>query len=184
MAEGVDGDGLAGFEADGLAVAAQGDRALADDVGGVGVEIHHHTGVLIDTQDETSVRQFGLEHGEAPLTEIAEARVVVAALGVVVMRDDRNVQADLRQHVEPVQPVRVESDLVDLVHGHGRPAERQCRCRREHDRAAGAQLVGDGAGDGSVAPLLEREGRAAGAGEHPVGRTDLGDAPLDGNRVT
>ena len=156
-AEGVDGDGLAGLDAHRLAVAAQRDGALADDLGGVGIEIHHDTGVLVDAEYETSVRQRWLEHGQAPLAQVAEPGVVVAALGVVVVWDHRNVEANLCEHVEAVQPVRVDADLVDLVDGHGRPPERERRRRREHDRSARAQLLADRIGDRRAAPLAERD---------------------------
>ncbi len=119
-AEDVDGDGLAGLDAHRHAVAAQRDGALADDLGGVGVEIDDDAGVLVDAEDEHPVGQRRLQHGEASLAEVAEPGVVVAALLVVVVRNHGDVEPDLAQDVEPVDPVRVRADLVDLVHGHRR----------------------------------------------------------------
>ena len=182
-AEVVEGDRLAGVEAGGFASAAQGDGALADDLGGVGVEVDHDAGVLVDAEDEASLRQFGLEHREASLAQVAEARVVVAALGVVVVRDDGDVEADLGEHVEALEPVRVGAHLVHLVDRDGDLAQRQRRGGREDDGATRTKLLGDRIGDRRVPPLCECVRRTAGPGEHPVRGSDLRDAALDGNGV-
>ena len=110
-----------------VAVAPQCDGTLADDLGGVGVEIHDDAGVLVDAEHEAAFGQLGLEHRQTPLAQVAEPGVVIAALGIVVVRNHRHVQPDLGEDVEPVEPVRVDAHLVDLVDGNGRPSDRERR---------------------------------------------------------
>ncbi len=116
--------------------------------------------------------QHALHHREPPLAEITEARVVRAALGVVVVRDDhaRALEAGRAHEIEPVEPVHGMTDLVDLVHRNAEAAERQRRRAREHDRAALGELGGERLGHRRAAPDRERVRRAARPGEHEAGR--------------
>ena len=63
--------------------------------------------------------QLPLQHPQPALAHVAEAGVVVAALGVVVVGDDRGPQAGRRP--EQVEPVAASAGrlahLVDLVDG-------------------------------------------------------------------
>ena len=53
----------------------------------------HEHGVLVDAEHPGILGKHPLHHGQSPLAEVAEARVVRAALGVVVVRDDGGLQA-------------------------------------------------------------------------------------------
>ena len=78
------------------------DRHVAqpEDRAGTGVEVHYERRVTVDAEDEDLRRQLVLEHPQPMLAEIAKARVVVAAFGVVVVRHDGHGQPDRRQQVQ------------------------------------------------------------------------------------
>ena len=169
----------AGLDASRYSVFAECDSALADDLGGIRIEVDDDAGVLVDPEYEHVVIEFGFEHCQAPLAEVALARVVVATLFVVVVRDDNDRKTDFAQHVEPVDPVRIGARLVDLVDRNRFPPKREGGGRREHDGTAVAELVGNGLRNWRIGPLAQRKGRTAGAGKDPVGCTDLRDGCFD-----
>ena len=123
----------------------------------------------IDAQHEVTRRQLLLQQSQAALAEVAEAGVVRAALGVVVVGDDRGVQAQVGQQVQAGQPGRVRADLVDLVDRDGVGAEGECRRAGERHEAAVGQLARQERGDLRGLPLAKRVARAARSGEHEVG---------------
>ena len=98
-----------------------------------------------------AVGQHRLEVPQPPLAHVAEAGVVVAALGVVVVGDDGRAQAGRRaEQVEPLEPVRVVADLVDLVDRDRDDAQgERGRARHRHDAAVG-ELLGERVRDRTV----------------------------------
>ena len=107
---------------------------------------------LSTPRTKTSARQRPFEHPQPSLAHVAEPGVVVAALGVVVVRDDRGPQTGrLAEQVEAVQPGRIRPDLVDLVDRDRRHAEGQRGGARHRDDAAVGQLPGEAAGIGPPA---------------------------------
>jgi len=59
--------------------------------------------VLVDSQDERLLRQVRFDHRQPALAQVAVAGVVVAALGVVVVRYDHGGQPGHPVHqVDPV----------------------------------------------------------------------------------
>ena len=112
----VQGDGLARLQHPLAALLAERDAAAAEDRRGVGVEVEDHAGVLVDAEHERAGGQLPLEPLQPGQTEVAEAGVVVAALGVVEVGDDGD-----------GQPERASA-------GRGRPTRRgrrrPCRSRR------------------------------------------------------
>ena len=82
--------------------------------------------MFVDTEYEGTGREKFLQNPQPPFTQVAKTCVVVATLGVVVVRDDRNREAERRQQVESIEPVRVRSGLVDFVNGDCADPEREC----------------------------------------------------------
>ena len=72
-------------------------------------------GVLVDAEDAGVVGELTFQLDESLFAQVAEAGVVVAAFGVVVVGDDRAADAGEGEDVETRQPVRRRADLVDLV---------------------------------------------------------------------
>ena len=93
LAERVDRDLAAAREDGAPAVDPDGDPAEAGDRGRPGLEVQHERRVAVDAEDEGAVGQGRLQHPQAPLAHVAEAGVVGAALGVVVVGDDGGPQA-------------------------------------------------------------------------------------------
>ena len=56
-------------------------------------EVEDAGGVLVDAQDAGLVGELALQFDESLLAQVAEAGVVVAAFGVVVVGDDRAADA-------------------------------------------------------------------------------------------
>ena len=153
-----------------LAGPPHGHDAVADHGRRASVEIEHAPRVLVDAEYPPGVRQLRLEDGQPPLAQIAEAGVVVAPLGVVVVGDDRHVGPEGAEQVEPVGPDRVGTHLVDLVHRHRVAAQREGGGAGEHHAPPVGQLVGEQIGHVGPGPLAQGVGGAAGPGEHPAGR--------------
>ena len=65
--------------------------------------------MFIDTEQECAVGEKCLHHLEPTFSEITEPSVVMATLGVVVMRNDCNRQTDWRQQIKTFEPVRIGS---------------------------------------------------------------------------
>ena len=99
-------------------------------------------------------------------------RVVGAALGVVVVRDDhtRALEAGRLHEIETVEPVHGLADLVDLVHRHAEASERQGRSAREHDGASLGELRGQGLRHRRSLPHRQRVRWAPRPGEDEAGR--------------
>ena len=94
------------------------------------VEVEDARCVLVDAENIDAVRELLLEHAQASLAHVTEARVVGATLCVVVVRYQRGAKPDGREQVQSLQPVRRLAHLVHLVHGqrdHAEPA--RCRAR-------------------------------------------------------
>ena len=135
-----------------------------------GVEIERDGGVLVDADDEGVRRQHLLHLRQSTFAQVAEPGVVVAALGVVVVRDHHDRQAGhLPDEVEPLGPGRWLARLVDLVHRHRVRAEGERGGAGEDDHAAALEPIGEQLRDLGVAPLPQRVGRAARTGEDPAG---------------
>jgi hypothetical protein len=54
------------------------------------VEIQYQGRVAVHAQDEDVFGQRVFQHGQTTLAHVAEASVVVAAFGIVIVRDDRD----------------------------------------------------------------------------------------------
>ena len=57
-----------------------------------------------------------LEHCESVFAQVTESCVVMAALGIVVMGDNRNIEPNLAEYIKPFKPVRIIAYFVNLVH--------------------------------------------------------------------
>ena len=116
------------------------------------VEVEDQPGVLVNAEHERALREQGLENFEPTLAQVAEPGVVGAALGVVEVRDHGGAQpGSAAEDVEPLEPLRLRTDLVDLVDRDGHESERQSGGRREHHgatfptcREPGVEGVGHG----------------------------------------
>ena len=134
--------------------------------------------MLVEAEDEGAVGQQPFHDRKATLTEIAEPGVVMAALGIVVVRDHRHGQTERCQQIEPVEPVRIGTRLVQLVHRHGRDPERERCGARERDCASASKLLGEEVADRRTCPLSQRIGGAPRAGEHEPRPPDTGERRL------
>ena len=136
---------------------SQGEPAVAEHTRCLLREVEQDGRVLVDPEHERLVGQFPFQQRQPPLAQIAEAGVVGAALGVVVVRDHRHLEGDAGQEIEPVEPVGRRAHLVDLVHGHREPPQRERGGAGERDAPAGLELVGDiGEAGGGEAGLVHR----------------------------
>ena len=125
-----------------------------------------------------SSRKFALHHRQPAFAEVAVPGVVAAALGVVVVRDERDGEAERAEQVEPVQPARRAARLVDLVDRQGEPSRGGGGRRGQHGQpVAGQDPVPQPGRDRPGLPVRERVRRAPGPGEHPVRRPDAGRLP-------
>ena len=135
--------------------------------------------MLVHAQHPDVVGEHGLHRGEAGGAEVAVARVVAAALGVVEVGHDRRADPGGRaEHVEPVGPGQVGAGLVDLVDRDRVRADGAGRGRADHQGAAAADHVLHGGGHAGALPLPQRVRGAAGAGEDPAGSTEPREGPL------
>ena len=134
--------------------------------------------MLVDAEHPRIVGKQGLHGRQPPLAEIAEVRVVRAALGVVVVGNDhaRALEAERAEEIHAVEPVHGQPDLVDLVHGHAEAADGEGRRAGEDHGAPVGELGGERLGNGRAAPDRQRVRRAARPGEGAVGHPD-GDEP-------
>ena len=148
--------------------------AVPGDGGCPGVEVEAHSRVLVDPEHEGPRRQLALHGRQALLPQVAVPRVVGAAFGVVVVRDDDDRQAHGGQQVETLDPARIFADLVDLVHGDTQCTEGESCSRGEGEGAAEGELLGQDRRDQGVAPLAQRICGAPRTGEHERGGDQLG----------
>ena len=167
----------------GLPVHPQRDSAVTGHLSRSSVDVNDESGVLVDTEHPGAVGEHGLHRDQSSLAEIAEAGVVMAALGVVVVRDHRGVDADRREEVEPVGPERLMSALVDLVDGDGGDTDGQRGGRGEHHDTASVEFRSQHSGHRGVAPLLDGVGRRAWSGEEVVAAPQDLETALDGEAV-
>ena len=170
---------LAGAD-DALVVAVtQRHGAVAADLSDSGFDVDDHRRVLVDAEYADVGRKESLELQELCLAHVAEARVVPAALAVVVVGDDGGVQPGQgAEQVQAREPPRLLADLVDLVDGE-RVGSQGDRSSATHDeRAAAVDDLGQADGHRSVDPLAQGVGGAAGAGEGPAGAADSSEGPL------
>ena len=112
------------------------------------------------------------------------ARVVVATLGVVVVRDDRGPHAGRRpKQIEARQPFRVGADLVDLVDRDGHHAGGQRRRAGHRHHAAMCQFGGECPRDGAAGPVAQGIAGTARSGEHVASLAEAGQGGRGGERV-
>ena len=57
-----------------------------------------------------------LEHCESVFAQVTESCVVMAALGIVVVRNDCDIQSDFAQDIETFKPRGIVAHFVNLVH--------------------------------------------------------------------
>ena len=93
LAERLDRELGAGLEPGAPAVDADGHAAQPRDGHEPGFEVQDQRGVAVDAEDERPLGPHRLEVPQPSLAHVAEAGVVVAALGVVVVGDDGRAQA-------------------------------------------------------------------------------------------
>src|SRR6185437_13242411 len=98
-----------------------GHPAPAADLDVAGPQVDQHGGVLVHAEDGGIGGQVAFHHGQPAFAEVAVPGVVAAAFGVVVVRDQRDGQAERAEQVETVQPARRTARLVDLVDRQGEP---------------------------------------------------------------
>src|SRR5205807_723314 len=96
---------------------------------------------LVHPEDECTVGQLTLHDGQPLFTEVAVTSVVVPTLGVVVVGYHGGPQAGGGEEVQSLEPVRIFTYFVDLVHGNGRDAERQGCGAGEGHRSTEGELV-------------------------------------------
>ena len=60
----------------------------------------------------------------------------MTAFGIVVVRDERNVDTDFAENVETIEPPRVFADFIDFINRQSESTKCQCgrRCK-SHDAA-------------------------------------------------
>ena len=136
-----------------LTLPAKRDGGVADDFGNFAIEINHQSGVFVDADDELVIVEVLLENLQSTLTEIAESRVVVPALGVVVMGNHRCANAKLTEHIQTLEPIWIDSRLVDLVNGHGSSAECECSRGGKGNHSAVGEFANQHRAQRRVAPL-------------------------------
>ena len=73
--------------------------ALTDDGYRFGVEINNQTGMFVNSKYINIVWQFAFKHCEPSFTHITKPCVVVPALCIVVMRNQRNIDTDLAEDI-------------------------------------------------------------------------------------
>src|SRR6266853_1947441 len=95
-----------------------GSTAAANDLGLLRRQIEHQRCVLVDAEHGGVFGQLALEHGQPALSEVAEPRVVRAALRIVIVRYHCDLQPQHAEQVKSLKPVRLSADLVDLVDRH------------------------------------------------------------------
>ena len=71
-----------------------GDRAIADDGRRVGIEIQNDSGVLVNSDDMCIGWELFLKHCESVFAQVTESRVVMATFGIVVVRNDCDIQSN------------------------------------------------------------------------------------------
>ena len=139
---------------------------------------------LSTPEHERAVGEHRLEGPQPALAHVAEAGVVGAALGVVVVGHDGGSQPGRRtQQVEPLEPGRIVTDLVDLVHRDRDDAERERGGARHRQDPAARELLPERVGDARPRPLPERVAGAARPGHHVAGLADPGDRGGGGHGV-
>ena len=152
-----------------------GHPAPAADLDVAGPQVDQHGGVLVHAEHGGIGGQAAFHHGQPAFAEVAVPGVVAAAFGVVVVRDERDGEAERAEQVEPVQPARRAARLVDLVDRQGEPSRGGGGRRGQHGQpVAGQHPVPQPGRDRSGLPVRERVRRAPGPGEHPVRRPDAG----------
>ena len=112
---------------------------------------------------------LALENGQTSFAQVAEAGVVIAPLGVVIVRYHTDLRAQERRQIQARFPNRVRSDLVYLIHRYREPAEGEGGRAGKHHASAVLELVGEKVGDVGLGPLAECIGRATRSGEDPLG---------------
>ena len=137
----------------------------------------------VHAKNEDIRRQLRLKPLQPPLTHVAESRVVVAPLGVVIVRDDRHVEAERRKQIQALEPVRRLPDLIDLVHRDRVPAERQGSGAGHRHGPSSGQLLRQQPRDIRPGPLTERVGQTSGAGEHEPSVADADQRGLASKRI-
>ena len=166
-----------------LTLPAKRDGGVADDFGNFAIEIHHQSGVFVDADDELVLVEVLLENLQSALTEIAKSRVVVPALGVVVVGNHRCVNAKLTEHIQTLEPIWIDSRLVDLVNGHGSSAECECSCGGKGDQSARGEFANQHRAQRRVAPLAQRVRRGSRAGKDVVRIVDHSQTLFDSDCV-
>ena len=154
-----------------MARPTNGDTTTSFDGRRLRVEIDDAGRVLVDPEHERRLGQQPLHHGQPALAQVAEAGVVVAALGVVEVGDDDRVEPGLGHEVEAFEPAGLVAHLVDLVDGHREAPEREGGGAGEGDAAAAPQLLGQDRGRLRAGPLAQGVRRAARPREDVPGGT-------------
>ena len=103
--------------------------------------------MLIDAQDVGVVVEHLFKHAQARLAEVAETRVVIAALCIVIVRNNGCIDANCRQDVEPVKTLYILTNFVHLVNRHSDFAKSESCSRSEGHDSAIHQLVNDAVGN-------------------------------------
>ena len=56
------------------------------------------------------------KYRESTFAHVTKTGVVMAALGIVIVGDDRNIESNFAEDIESFEPVRIIADFVNLVH--------------------------------------------------------------------
>ena len=150
-----------------------GQAAPAADLDVARAQVDQRCGVLVHAQHGGVLAELALHPGQPAFAEVAVPGVVAAALGVVVVGDDRDGEAERAEQVEPGRPVGRAACLIYLVDRQREPARGGGGRRGQHGQpVAGQDPVPQPGRDRPGLPVRQRVGGAARPGEHPVRRPD------------
>ena len=138
-----------------MTIDTYGESTVANHFGRSFFKVQDDSGVLIDPEYVVISGKFLFHEAKASLSEVAETRVVVTALGVVVVRNDDSINTDSAKDVEAIKPVGIVATLINFVHRNCAGADCQRCGRSEDDDASLIKFVGNDVGDIGVRPFAK-----------------------------
>ena len=138
-----------------MTIDTYGESAVADHFGRSFSKVQDESCVLIDPEHVVISRKFLFHESKASLSEVAETRVVVTALGIVVVRNDDSINTDSAKDVEAIKPVGVVATLINFVHRNRVGTDCQRCGGSEDDDASLIKFVGNDVGYIGIRPLAK-----------------------------